>query len=539
MQTALTHLSSYGGIQRDLQRSFKRPGTFVSSFLGYDYKDNNEQRARHSVWDLVFHGSNGVNYYTLMSNTLNCPLIRPDMSLTRKAPWFFEELKELKAGFGRLFMSADYENDGIAIHYSPASIHTATATGLFDHRDRLRNYNINLSNVHKILTQCHFQVDLIHEEQMARGELSRYRLLVLPWAMAVSGREAAAIREFVQNGGTVLADCACGIRNGHGKPQRMLDDLFGVRQTLARPALQPETLEVAATAADERFSAGPVPVASGCAEVEVTTGIALARGGGAPALIVNRAGRGKAIFLNCCFSNYAEVWSGGVGGEVLEERESPQNVTAPIRRFIAQILSAAGVRKAVSVRAERGLSTDIELARFRSGRVRLYGVLRSITAGRIDRSDLLPYELALDEAAHIYEARSGRYLGKTDRITDHAPRGMARVFAALPYHVVAVEMRGSASAQCGEPFRVEIAARRPGSGTLETHLFHLSVAGPDGKERRWYAKNVVGLNGRAPVEIPFAHNDPPGNWQLTATDVMTGTQGSLSVILKRAAALEQ
>jgi hypothetical protein len=86
MQRSLTHLSGYGGIQRELQRSFLRPGAFYSTFLGYDYKDNNEQGARYGPWDLLFHGANGINYYTLVSDTLNCPLIRPDGSLTIKRP---------------------------------------------------------------------------------------------------------------------------------------------------------------------------------------------------------------------------------------------------------------------------------------------------------------------------------------------------------------------------------------------------------------------------------------------------------------------
>ena len=119
--------------RRTIQRSFMRPGTFYSTFLGYDYEDTDEQRARYSAWDLVFHGANGINYYTLVSNTLNCPMIRPDGSLTSKAPWFFEEAKELKAGMGKLFMTATYENDGIAVHYSPPSIHAAEALGSHQH----------------------------------------------------------------------------------------------------------------------------------------------------------------------------------------------------------------------------------------------------------------------------------------------------------------------------------------------------------------------------------------------------------------------
>ncbi|MGD9496653.1 MAG: beta-galactosidase [Armatimonadota bacterium] len=264
MQEALTHLSGYGGVQRELQRSFMRPGTFYSTFLGYDYKDSDEQRARYGPWDLLLHGASGINYYTLVSNTLNCPLVRPDGSLTRHAQWFFPEVAELRRGIGRLLIAGDYVDDGIAIHYSPPSVHAATATGLFAPSNQLRNWQTNLTNVGRIIQQLHLQFDFIHEDQMRAGELSRYRVLILPWSSAISEAEAAAIREFVEAGGTVIADSYCGVRDDHGHARAMLDDLFGIRQPLDPPELAHATLSINA---DAGLGLERVPVASGCANL--------------------------------------------------------------------------------------------------------------------------------------------------------------------------------------------------------------------------------------------------------------------------------
>jgi hypothetical protein len=89
-------------------------------------------------------------------------------------------------------------------------IHAAEATGLFDHRDALRNYNTNLSNLSRILQQCHYQYDFIHADQMTAGELAKVKLLILPWSSAISDAEAQAIKGFVERGGTALADSYCG-----------------------------------------------------------------------------------------------------------------------------------------------------------------------------------------------------------------------------------------------------------------------------------------------------------------------------------------
>jgi len=529
MQGALDHLSGYGGIQRELQRSFLRPGTFYTTFLGYDYKDNDEQRARYGPWDLLFHAANGLNYYTLVSNTLNCPLVRPDMSLTRKAPWFFEEVKELKSGVGELFIEAQYESDGIAIHYSPPSVHTATAVGLFDPRDRLRNFNINLSNWGKILQQCHYQYNFIHADQMARGELAKYKLLILPWSSSISYEEAEAIKAFVRNGGTVLADSLCGVRDDHGKPKAMLDDVFGVRQTIKLPELQHSemVLDKASPILSVGQQLGTVPLTSGVHDLTVVGGTPLGRAGGGPACVVNRYGKGRAIFVNGSFSNYAEVWSGGAAGEVLDEKQSPELVTRPIRDFVAAIVEHAGTARWVSVQGDG--TTQLEVSRLSLGQVRLIGILRSIEGGGIDRSDQLPYSLQWALPAHVYDVRAGKYLGKLDKVPGQAARGVARVLAALPYRVQSLALAAKESLQQGAVLDVSIALKTDGRSPNK-HVIRVTVAGPREKSANQYshyAQNALVVNGSGAVEIPFALNDPAGVWTIEAKDVLTGVSSRL------------
>ena len=535
MQGPLEHLSGYGGVQRELQRSFMLPGTFYSTFLGYDYKDNQEQRGRYAPWDLLFHGANGINYYTLMSDTLNCPLVRPDMSLTDKAPWFFEEVKELKAGMGRLFMAGEYVQDGIAVHYSPASIHAATATGLYDVRDRLRNYNINLTNIGKILQQSHLQYDFIHEEQMAAGGLSKYKALILPWSSAISQREADAIRAFVEGGGVVIADSYCGVRDDHGHPRAMLDDVFGITQPLEPPELQAAELAVPVNPySDWRGllgGRGAIPVASGSPDVTLTAGTALGKIGDMPALIVNQVGRGMTVFLNCSFSNYAEVWDSGVAGETLDETASPETVTRPIRWVLTAILLGHGVSAPVEVTAQGGMETELEVSRLALGDGQLIGVVRTPAGDAVDHDDLLAYDLKLPAPAHVYSSRSGDYLGKVATISDRVPRGIARVYAALPYRVTGLSVDVPTTAAVGDIVAVKCRIETEG-GTPGPHVFHVSVQEPGGEdapERLEYACNIMAEKGAGSANIPLAYSDKPGTWTVRVRDVATGMQATKAI----------
>ncbi len=526
MQQALTHLSGYGGVQRELQRSFMRPGTFYSTFLGYDYKDNNEQRARYAPWDLLLHGASGINYYTLVSNTLNCPLVRPDGSLAHHAEWFFPEVAELKRGIGRLLIAGDYEHDGIAIHYSPPSVHAATATGLFEPSNQLRNWQTNVTNIGRIIQQLHLQFDFIHEDQMRAGELSNYRVLILPWSSAISEAEAAAIRDFVAAGGTVIADSYCGVRDDHGHARAMLDDLFGIHQPLDPPELAHATLTVDEGAG---LDVTRVPIASGCADLELDGGAAAGGIDGAPALIARDVGEGTAVFLNCSFSNYMQVRETGVAGETQEETQSAEAVTRPIRRLVASLLAKAGVEPPIRIEAGE-LDPQLETSRLALGEIELVGVLRSITAGAINPDDALAYALTLPEARHVYDARAGAYLGQTDRIEGKALRGVAQLYALLPYRVTGLSMEGPATARPGEALEFALSLRAEG-GEPGAHVLHVAVQAPGEEpgDRYWYARNLTTEGGRARFVLPLADNDPTGEWTVTARDVISGEQATVAL----------
>jgi len=68
---------------------------------------------------------------------------------------------------------------------------------------------------------------------------------------------------------------------------------------------------------------------------------------------------------------------------------------------------------------------------------------------------------------------------------------------------------------------------------LGPHVVRVTVFGPEGKERKYYARNLLAPGGRATGDLVFALDDPAGTWKIVAKDVATGVSGRALVKLGR------
>jgi len=91
-----------------------------------------------------------------------------------------------------------------------------------------------------LLKSLGYYLDFIREEEITAGLLSRYRLLVVPFAYAMQPGTGAAIRSWVHKGGFVLSGMWCGAKDASGFGQPVvpgfgLDQVFGSREASLRP----------------------------------------------------------------------------------------------------------------------------------------------------------------------------------------------------------------------------------------------------------------------------------------------------------------
>ena len=215
-------------------------------------------------------------------------------------------------------------------------------------------FNVGLS--FELFLRSFGELDVLHEDQVKDDRLSGYELLLLFDVELLPEAAAAHIAAFVQNGGTVIADCAPRL-NADRKPMAVMEDLFGVKDAQGgrirraghwvpyknqapiwanRPGGATDETDYATAAlhgealgtALDLTLVSPRPCT-------VTAGQALAMtDAGQPALVHRQVGAGQAFLLGFCLQDtYFKTW----------EDDNPA-ARAQLRALLRGMTQAAGIR---------------------------------------------------------------------------------------------------------------------------------------------------------------------------------------------------
>jgi len=208
------HLNAYdGGNQFDFHRNFN-PEVKISGGAGYGVLGKD---VFYNFYRNLFKGANGGAYVFWQYSTLD-----PDLTMSQSGEDMVAGFGELRgAGIGKLVGTGTPDNNGIAIHYSYPSIHGAWIVDgtiepqvVYDPSSAtMRRFNSNRDGWVKALRDAGLQFDFIAYGDVEQGKLvsKGYKTLILPMSIALSDKEAAAIRAFVRGGGTVIADALPGV----------------------------------------------------------------------------------------------------------------------------------------------------------------------------------------------------------------------------------------------------------------------------------------------------------------------------------------
>ena len=496
-----------------------------------DYKKHRDWDSqafnRYIPWRHLFRGANSlwVWYSCAADNGVgHGSIMAPDFSFFECFVPNFPEVREIKNGAGKLLMCAKREHDGTAILYSPSSLHTATACrqgGLM--QDILRS-------LVPLLEDTHRQFRIISYRQLADGILARqgFTRLFLPYAQALSKKEVEAIRAFVRQGGTVIADLRPAVCDEHGKPYPLgaLDDVFGITQDTALRTLKQFPVTVVAPG----FPAD-LPKTYADDSLKATTGQTHGTAGEAPALVVNTFGQGKALLWN--FSMHAYQKNQGVLSiEVERLLEHAPKIKAAFR----SLLDVAGIAAPIDIPPD---VHGLRAYRFAHGNVRYLGLLQhpckakqalAMEMGKEDPAEAdvpipepVPAAIRMDRNYHVYDVRRAKYLGETGRIGAKIGPGRAEFYSLLPYRVRGIEVKTASQLRQGDVLSFE-AAVKAGEPACGLHVLHTHLVTPDGRELRHYAMNLTAEAGRAAGRFHIALNDVCGEWKLVVRDVASGVE---------------
>jgi hypothetical protein len=521
-------LSYSGGNQWDIHRSFAKPGAQIGFWTGYG---RSGEAVKHEVWTAALQGVLHPQLFWSPS------IFNPDFTFSRSGRDLGAVFQELRfSGVGRLLMEAERTDDGVAVHYSMPSVHAAGVVGYHDREEAGKggpSFPADRDGWVGLLDDLGLSFRFVASSQVETGDLAGKRVFVLPLSTALSDREVAEIRRFVEEGGVLLADAASGIFDEHvaWRETGALDGLFGVAAPppRTRGALPPGvkgpvrvTAEGAALGLAARELASLQALEPG---VRAAGGRALLRVGKVDVAIVNRVGKGRTLYLNA----------------LLDRKDETR---AAWRGVVRAALADAGVLPAVAVRDPQGRPVNgVRVARYRFGAHDVVALLGSdldaktsygrdgvtVVEGAGGTVVKREVEVALPRVAHVTNALTGETLGETDHLRTTLTAGQALVLSLGP-GPSALRLEGPAAGRLGSALEWRLATSDPGP-----HLLRWQVRGPDGAFRPEYATVTLVPGTEGGFTLPAALDDAAGAYRVHVADVLTGATAEATVQLQPAA----
>jgi hypothetical protein len=483
---------------------------FNYGWIGYDHC---VPAAHYEPWWLALHGSRGLSWYAV--NSMDVPrgtswsLVYPDLRITPYGRAAAEGLRDLRAGCGKLLMEYTREEPHIALLWSYASMLVAWCESRGDEpepserpgADSFVTHYLSALGLRQHLDELQLDCNYLAPEQILNDDLlGRYRMVCLPFSVAVSPSLAARLAKYVDQGGILLGDLRCLRTDEHGKPfdgAGPLEQLFGVRRGPGEVAYGRTKIKFN-TAAEGIDLRGREAELYGRERLAPTTAQALAaHATGEPAVLVQRRGRGLAVYLNFCLPQFDAV----------------------TRELVSQIARRAKVEAPLVVRAATGDQPPrcYERNTFARGPITVHGLIRDHRRC----TDQDPVQVMFRTPAHVYDVRAGRYMGHVNELGTVIPPGETTLYACLPYRVRGLGVSIPREVTAGNDLPLRLAVHADGA-VLGDHVLHVDLVAPDGRPVWHYTRNVLAPSGRVELSIPLALNEASGVWIVRARDVLTG-----------------
>jgi beta-galactosidase len=199
----------------------------------------------------------------------------------------------------------------------------------------------SLLGVHRALFPTNVPLDYVHIDHLGEGRLHQYRLVILPYPPMLPQASAAAIREYVRQGGTLVAEARLGWNDERGYasdrvPGLGLSEVVGARELAietapnGRTAIQWRSGDVPGLKAGDRL-----PARWYKETLEPTSPQSRVVGrfaDGTPAAIMSSYGQGRTLML------------GSYVSAAYQSTPTPE-----VERFYTGLLSWAGVTLPITV----------------------------------------------------------------------------------------------------------------------------------------------------------------------------------------------
>ncbi len=212
------------------------------------------------MWSAVAYGARAVNIYAYypMSSGYEAGgygLVELDGKVTERAIEAGKIARTI-TDHKELFLKSRPAGAEVAILYNPLA-HMLGGQQSFTSEGQsvgVNNVSESLQGVHRAFFEEHIPVDFLHVRDLDPAHLAAYKLLIAPYPVMISQEYVRALRQYVQDGGTLVTEARCGWVDEKGFsspviPGGGLDEVLGCREREVRPIAKTATMTI--TAADE------------------------------------------------------------------------------------------------------------------------------------------------------------------------------------------------------------------------------------------------------------------------------------------------
>ncbi len=459
---------------------------FSSWCLGYA---QDLKKEKFDLWQALFRGQNMISCFNISI------FVNPDQIPSYYGRGLTPIIAEVNNGIGAALAVADKQTSPIAIVTSQKSLLISFIQKHLGVIDTYQLYRTGTNMWKDILMKYGYSPYFIDAAQLNVKTLAKLkcRVIILPMTYVLSEKEADAVRRFVKQGGTVIADAATATwdANGNKLAKGRLDDLFGIKR---------HNSKLTSTSISYKFSGNKISasiIESGLTQ----QGKVIAK---------QSKGGGSSFFGSISFgsksaNNRITVKSYGKG-KAYYFGVLGLKLNYPTGAMPLELLKTAGLKPSITISSGKNILPS-ENGTFKSGEISYFGVIIDEKRDKSAKKIIFPIK------GYVYEIRSGNDLGLAQAVALPAKPDGAKLFAIVP-RVPELDINLTGSCKRGAAAILSIKSNIKGKYPL-----NITVRNPQGKIVKPLAKNLF-----APVKhaVPFALNDQLGTWEIIIKDVITG-----------------
>jgi beta-galactosidase len=192
------------------------------------------------TWGMVSRGARAINYYAFYPMNAGYEsggygLISLDGTLTERSRHAGEIARHIGEN-SDLLLESQPERAEVAIVFSPL----APLVGGYDEESGRTAMHEAVAGYHRMFFERNLPADVLSSRELAQDNLDRYKLVIAPYPLMLTGEEAAVLKAYVSAGGHLFVEARAGWvdEKGHAQPRVPgfgWDEMLGVRERQLTP----------------------------------------------------------------------------------------------------------------------------------------------------------------------------------------------------------------------------------------------------------------------------------------------------------------